>query len=356
MDIMALKAGERWFYGAEKSIKYLNRLYKKKQQAQSMNGLRTPDGEVVISALEAQLPISQEFYQQLHTSDEVDEKEILDYLTTIRNLPRLSSQEVKELLSPITLDEILIETRKVLTKTSSPGEDDIGYALLYEIFRYPLVQDTLVQVFNQALLNQTVPTSWQENLVCLLPKKGDLSLLKNWRPISLINCDAKIFTRIMNTRIRYVCTPLITELQSGFMPGRWIADNGMMLQILAQHVREYSTPEVALLLDQEKAYDRIHPLYLRHVLLRLGFLKVCVNSLIHLFFGNRVRINVNGHYTDYVDQQRGLRQGDPLSPPFCLISLWSHFCVISSVTTISKDFDYIHCFVGIPLSSFLLLL
>ena len=43
---------------------------------------------------------------------------------------------------------------------------------------------------NNALQNQTFPSSWQDIRVRLLPKKGDLQSLRNWRPISLINCDA----------------------------------------------------------------------------------------------------------------------------------------------------------------------
>jgi retron-type reverse transcriptase len=53
-------------------------------------------------------------------------------------------------------------------------------------------------------------------------------------------------------------------------------------------------------------------MYLKSVLVAFGFPPILIDSLIHLFFDNQVRININGHFT--VHQRCGLRQGDPLSP------------------------------------------
>jgi hypothetical protein len=53
--------------------------------------------------------------------------------------------------------------------------------------------------------------------------------------------------------------------------------------------------------------------YLEQALLRFGFPSILVNSLLVLFFGISLRLNVNDFLSDPVPQLRGLRQGDPIS-------------------------------------------
>jgi len=149
----------------------------------------------------------------------------------------------------------------------------------------------------------------------LLPKKGNLSSLKNWRPISLINTDAKVFTRLLNARLMPYFTKCISSNQLGFIPGRFIADHGLTVNSIKMIAHHHRSSSIGLLLDQEKAYDRIHPKYLRHVLDAFNVPPGISLCIISLFFSTDISVNVNGHITSSpILQHRGLRQGDPLSP------------------------------------------
>ncbi|KAK4519252.1 uncharacterized protein ATC70_009484 [Mucor velutinosus] len=71
---------------------------------------------------------------------------------------------------------------------------------------------------------------------------------------------------------------------------------------------------VSVLLDQEKAYNRVNPTYLRIVLHQFGFPASLVESVSSLFFGTHISLSINGWLGAPIQQQRGHRQGNPLSP------------------------------------------
>ncbi|KAG1140685.1 hypothetical protein G6F37_010514 [Rhizopus arrhizus] len=91
------------------------------------------------------------------------------------------------------------------------------------------------------------------------------------------------------------------------------SDNGLMLHLLQQS-RYHKYPGIGLFLDQEKVYDRVHPQYFTQVLETFGFSYTFTQCIKKLFFGNSVKINVNGFFSPTVLRQRGLRQANPLSP------------------------------------------
>ena len=253
------------------------------------------------------------YYQKLYMAEHVDPEAIQVLLQTIPHSDQLEPEAAHRLLQPITLEELQGGAGRS-PRHSSPGMDGLPYEILSLLFHMAPIGEIATSVYNAALHEGIFPDSWHDTCVTLLPKKGDLTSLSNWRPISLINTDAKVLTRIIANRLKPACGSLICSIQTGFLPGRFIGDNGMILNTILADAALHEDKGVGLLLDQEKAYDRVHPEYLTKVLLRFGFPNTLVQTLRNLFLNTRIAVNINGHVSRAIHQGRGLRQGDPLSP------------------------------------------
>lgn len=206
------------------------------------------------------------------------------------------------MIAPITFDDLSNAFSRSPSK-SSPGMDGLPYELVRLIFIHPDCCEIALATYKNALSFSDIP-----------PKRPPLDSLKNWRPISLINTDAKVFTRILSARMVSTASSLITSYQTGFVRGRFIDDNGLLIKMVMEHARTSKSSSIGLLLDQEKAYDRVHPVYLHAVLLRFGYPLQLVDCIGHLFFDTKLVTNVNGFLSKSISQNLGLKQGDPISP------------------------------------------
>ncbi|KAG0735766.1 hypothetical protein G6F33_012486 [Rhizopus arrhizus] len=313
VEILALRSGIRWRELGELSAGYLKRTIATRASRQMIPSLIHPVTKVLCSSRVDMLDAASTFYSDLYFPDPVDPDAIESILSTLPSSLRLASTDQNALTSPIVFDDILEGVSRCPSR-SSPGTDGLPYELLRLIITHPACRDITLAVYNDALSHGIFPPSWLETSVSLIPKKGSLSDLKNWRPISLINTDAKVFTRILSARLISCVDDLITPYQSGFLRHRFIADNGLLMKLVMDFAKSTNSKALGLLLDQEKAYDRVHPDYLQQVLTHFGFPPSFVQSVLGLFFGTQLRLNINGFLSSPVHQRRGLRQGDPLSP------------------------------------------
>ncbi|KAG2213760.1 hypothetical protein INT45_001415 [Circinella minor] len=313
VHIDALRAGLRWCENGERSAGYIKRSIETRQTKRNITQLRHPITDRLCNTSDTMTDAAQQFYQQLYTPEPIDFTAIDHLLQSVLNGLLSSSTTQSFLLSAFTLEQ-LIDGAKRAPRASSPGSNRLLYPILRLLFEHPLAVRLALNIYNDALHAGVFPASWTATRLCLLPKKGDLSLLSNWRPISLINTDAKVFSRLVNDRVLPAVRPIISPVQTGFLAGKFIGDNGLAARLIMEYARHYRLPGVGILLDQFKAYNRVHPTYLRRVLLHIGLPTLLVLSLCTLFFSTTLSVIVNGFLSGPINQGRGLRQGDPISP------------------------------------------
>ena len=102
----------------------------------------------------------------------------------------------------------------------APGKDEIPMEAFACIVDNDYLRKWLLSIINRVYDTGLAPEVWGDVLQVPIPKKGDLTLLKNWRPICLVNCVVKLMNCLILQRIRPYVEPVLRHNQFGFRPDR----------------------------------------------------------------------------------------------------------------------------------------
>ena len=154
----------------------------------------------------------------------------------------------------------------------------------------------------------------QRGVISLLPK-DDSNLLKhaNWHPITLLNVDYKIASKVIATRFEKVLDLLISHDQTGLLKGRYVGQNIRLVNDVVNQTKIQNIPGILVQLDFCKAFDTIEWSFIKRSLALFNFGDSIQWALI--FNNNSERAVLNdGFCTNFFKMSRGVRQSCLLSP------------------------------------------
>lgn len=308
-----IRSKAKWHEEGEKSSKYFCRLEKRNGQDRLFRSVKTENGEIKETTEEV-MKEQIKFYKKLYTKDNIDLVELENFLKAGKL--RLKDEEAAEIDHPITEDEIKVIV-KSMAPYKSPGLDGIC-AEWYKHFiddLSPILKNLIDEIFE----NGQLTNSQQKGLITLLYKKGPRDDLRNWRPISLLNIDYKIITKILAKRLGTVMPLIIEEDQTCSIKGRNIDTNITLTRDIIDYANIENKPLAIIALDQEKAFDRVELPYLKRVLESFNFGKNFRKWISILYNNISSCILTNGLISDEFKLTRGLRQGCALSAPLYVI-------------------------------------
>ena len=139
------------------------------------------------------------FYQTLYKSQNIEDKDIDTYMDNFN--PNKITDEENEILNDYISEQEISFASKNLNENKSPGQDGLTNEF-YKTFNDQLTP-ILCEVYNYILMKGELPESMKTGIITPIYKnKGCTENLKNWRPITLLNTDCKILTKLLTNRLK----------------------------------------------------------------------------------------------------------------------------------------------------------
>lgn len=199
----------------------------------------------------------------------------------------------------------------------SPGPD--GFTFDFIKTNWANMKAEVMQLMREFHERGRLVKGLNASFIVLIPKKERSTALEEFRPISLIGCIYKIIAKTLANRISKVIQAIISENQSAFIKGRQILDGIVILNELIDEAKRKKIKIVIFKVDFAKAYDTVDWDFLDEMMEGLNFssrwrmwIRECVSTA-------SASVLINGSPSENFEFERGIRQGDPLSPFLFLI-------------------------------------
>ena len=310
---MIVRSRLQWLEHGEKPSRYFCSLEKRHFNSKRMCFLRRENGDTIFDQNDI-IKETKEFYENLYkkrTTQNVNLNNLVSNPITLNN------NEKESLEGEITFQEAH-QALKYMNNNRSPGNS--GYTVEFYKFFFTDIGHFLIRSINQGFVIGKLSITQRQGVITCLPKEGkDTQLLSNWRPISLLNVSYKIASSCITNRIKQVLDKLINKNQKAFLPNRQISENLQLMYDILTYTEYTDMSGLLLLVDFQKAFDCISWDFIDQVLHFFNFGRE-LRTWVKLFYTDIMScVAVNNKYSEYFSINRGVRQGDPLSPYLFLL-------------------------------------
>jgi hypothetical protein len=303
-----IRAQAKYIEQNESNTKLFLGLERSRSKNKNITKLITDDNKEITSPTDI-LVQEQSFYQNLYS-----EKADYQDATAIESRKHFLDQPCEQLTEA---DHLLLETDitdqeisialKELPSHKSPGGD--GFPIDFYKKNWPDIKNLVCNSIKLAVQRGEMSTEQKRAVLTLVPKKDkDIRLLKNWRPISLLNADYKILAKTLAMRLQTVIPYIINHDQAGCIKNRSTFGNIRSIYDVINYINDTQTTGIITFVDYEKAFDTVSWKFLFDCLKTYNFGTNYINAIKTLYNSIETCVTNNGHISQFFKPSRGIRQ------------------------------------------------
>jgi hypothetical protein len=298
----------KWLKDGDRNTKYYHLKTLSRRRRNNVIMLKNDNGQWIEDVTQLQL-LATDFYKKLFSTDQMSR----NWENTDITYPALDQEVLSKLAEPISNEEV---RRAVFNMQpwKAPGPD--GFPAGFYQKSWSIVGDSVHRFVIDVWQNPSLVADVNHTDICLIPKINNPEYIRQFRPISLCNTIYKIVSKVIVERLKDSIATLVSPFQTGFVPGRNIHENIIVAKEMAHtmHRMKGKRGAFAIKVDLAKAYDKISWEFIWRILVEINFPEALINVIMHSVTSVMTNVKWNGMRTEFFKPQRGIRQGDPISP------------------------------------------
>jgi hypothetical protein len=171
-----------------------------------------------------------------------------------------------------------------------------------------------------------MPDAFRTATIRLLPKKGDTTQIKNWRPISLLSNLYKIISRLINNRLKTITDRVLSRSRKGFNRSRQIQEVLINSIETMEYCKRHNIKAAMVSVDVSKAFDSVDHNFMDKVYRFYGFGDRIRKWLATIGTGRNAQVILSNYELSFAFQlEKGHAQGDSPSP--LLYNMAAQICI-----------------------------
>ncbi|XP_024636247.1 uncharacterized protein [Medicago truncatula] len=307
------KAKVNWHTDGDRNTAYFHRATKIKNATKLISSLRIHD-QVTTN----QQQISDHIVQYFNNLFCANSAVLQDPLLVEEVIPNLVTDSINTMLTMLPSQLEIKNAVFDLNKEGASGPDGFG-AFFYQTY-WDIVSIDVTNAVLEFFTKSWLLPNFNANTLILIPKNPNADTVDQYRPIAMANFKFKIISKIIADRLAKILPGIISEEQRGFIQGRNIKDCICLASEASNLLNKKSYGgNLALKIDISKAFDTMDWKFLLKVLKCFGFNDTFCTWIDVILKSATLSISINGKLHGYFHCDRGVRQGDPLSPLlFCI--------------------------------------